>query len=123
MQVQEEFDTVVPIAVLRHSDVDSQAVRKSGTGSPAGTNVKFATNSSMILDSKHVYRCLNAGAVDVLTSPLDLSRVHGLIIHAYRAEKSAQKEKHRFLTNRKLRKQSWVGADDQQPFSYLRESM
>ncbi|KAI5288933.1 3',5'-cyclic-nucleotide phosphodiesterase [Ascosphaera aggregata] len=68
-------------------------------------------------------QCLDAGAVDVLTCPLDGSKLNALKVHAYRTKKKLEKEKQRFLSPQYFRKQSWVGMEEQQPYGYLREAM
>ena len=75
------------------------------------------------VDPRRMMKCLEAGAVDVLTSPLQKDRVYGLTAHAYRAHKEAAKDQTAFLATKRLRKRSWVGVDEQRPYSYLRESM
>lgn len=72
---------------------------------------------------QHISRCLDAGAVDVLSGPVDKVRIQSLVIHAFRTRKTALREHSRFLSRRKLRKHSWVGVHDEQPYSYLREAM
>lgn len=107
IQVQEAPNIIIPIAVLRSV--------KSGAG--AGP-----TDASSA-EPQQIAKCIDAGAVDVLTMPLNLPRVEGLLVHAYRTRKTAQKEQSRFLARRKLRKLSWVGVHDEQPYAYLREAM
>jgi 3',5'-cyclic-nucleotide phosphodiesterase len=107
LQVRDEPNLIVPIAIIR----------SVGPTKPA-TPV-----ADMTADRGRMSRCLDAGAVDVLNAPLEVSRVHGLVVHAYRVHKSALKEQSRFLPSGKVRKQSWVGVHDQQPYAYLREAM
>ncbi|TAQ88539.1 hypothetical protein B7494_g3123 [Chlorociboria aeruginascens] len=80
-------------------------------------------SSARPLDQARTIRCLDVGAVDVLTSPLLRERLPSLAIHAYRAHKEASKEKNSLLEMKKGRKRSWVGLDDQKPYAYLREAM
>ncbi|KAL1954968.1 hypothetical protein VTO42DRAFT_375 [Malbranchea cinnamomea] len=121
IQVREEPNVIVPIAVLRTSD------EADGGGSLAAQESREETTAQKraagMLGRRKVQRCLDAGAVDVLASPLDQSTLDRLAVHAYRSLKSAEKERSRFLANRKLRKQSWVGAKDEKPYAYLREAM
>ncbi|XHF98202.1 hypothetical protein AWENTII_001767 [Aspergillus wentii] len=112
IQVQESPNVIVPVAVLR-------TVSAGMTSSP----VEQPSRNILTADPHQITRCLDAGAVEVLTTPLDRSRVQGLVVHAYRTRKSAQKEQSRFLARRKLRKHSWVGVHDEQPYAYLREAM
>jgi 3',5'-cyclic-nucleotide phosphodiesterase len=110
IQVQDGPNLVVPIAILRE------------TGSSATDSTNEPPNN-LTLEHKQIARCLDAGAFDVLTTPLDRGRLQGLLVHAYRAHRSAQKEMSRFLARKKLRKLSWVGVNDEQPYAYLREAM
>ncbi|KAJ5763516.1 hypothetical protein N7533_002197 [Penicillium manginii] len=110
IQVQDGPNLVVPIAIIRTTG--------SSTIGPTSE-----PSNSVTLEHKQIARCLDAGAFDVLTTPLDRGRLQGLLVHAYRAHRSAQKEMSRFLARKKLRKLSWVGVNDQQPYAYLREAM
>ncbi len=73
--------------------------------------------------------CLEAGALDVVQSPLDKAGIIGLTVHAYRIYKTAKKEQVGFLAQaRGRRKQSWVGVEptseeDEKPYAYMREAM
>ena len=107
LQVQDEPNLIIPIAILRPAEPSNAAIAVS----------------DKTADRMRVSRCLDAGAVDVLNVPLEVPRVHGLVVHAYRAHKSALKEQSRFMAGGKVRKQSWVGVHDQQPYAYLREAM
>ncbi len=98
-------------AWFESSDPTASSIRES----PAGTQLS--------VEPSQMLRCLDAGAADVLTSPLRKDRVFGLTSHAYRARKEATKERSTFLATRRLRKRSWVGVDEEKPYAYLRESM
>lgn len=137
LDIQNDVATklIVPIAVLSLSDgrhrastsslkkdptsgawfVSSESTTSSGGDSPSGQ--QFPVEPGQML------RCLEAGATDVLTSPLQRDRVFGLTTHAYRARKEAAKERSTFLATKRMRKRSWVGVDDGKPYAYLRESM
>jgi 3',5'-cyclic-nucleotide phosphodiesterase len=113
IQVSEIPNLVIPIAVLRHSHAPNEPT-SDPTAQPSATPLS---------DPQQISKCIDAGAVDVLSTPLDRTRVQGLIVHAYRVHKSARKEQSRFLARKKSRKQSWVGVHDEQPYAYLREAM
>lgn len=75
------------------------------------------------VDPKRMMKCLEAGAVDVVSSPLDEVRAYGLVVHVHRAHKESVKDQAVFLATMRLRKRSWVGMDNEVPYAYLRESM
>lgn len=79
--------------------------------------------SHPLTDTVRLTRYLDAGAVDVLSSPLSKDRIHGLAIHAYRLQKEFAREEANFMTTKRNRKLSWVGVDDSKPYAYLREAM
>lgn len=116
IQVQEAPNIIIPVAILR----------SAGSGIPCTSGQPSdvaASDCRLSSEAQQISRCLDAGAVDVLTMPLEKSRIQGLLVHAYRTRKTAQKEMSRFLAKRKLRKHSWVGVHDEQPYAYLREAM
>ncbi|KAJ5712852.1 uncharacterized protein N7483_010033 [Penicillium malachiteum] len=108
---------VIPVAILRSSGPDPLESPAESTSDPQ------SIRSPVTIEHKQIARCLDAGAVDVLTTPLDRSRIQGLVVHAYRTRRTAQKEMSRFLARKKLRKMSWVGVHDEEPYAYLREAM
>ncbi|KAL2834075.1 hypothetical protein BJY01DRAFT_85937 [Aspergillus pseudoustus] len=111
IKVQDAPNLVIPVAILRASPREPTSAAVDQRQSPN------------IPQPQHLSRCLDAGAVDVIPAPLDRARIQSLVVHAYRVRKSALKEQSRFLSRRKLRKHSWVGVHDEQPYSYLREAM
>ncbi|KAJ5807826.1 hypothetical protein N7474_009095 [Penicillium riverlandense] len=116
IQVQEYPNLVVPIAILRTAGSDAP-------GDLASVGESQVRSSFLTVEHKQIARCLDAGAVDVLTTPLDRVRIQGLVVHAYRTRRAARKEMSRFLARKKLRKYSWVGVHDEEPYAYLREAM
>ncbi|KAF7712549.1 Uncharacterized protein PECH_004090 [Penicillium ucsense] len=117
IQVQDGLNLVMPIALLRAAGPDTQ-----GTTAAEPTSDP-QSRSSLTFEHKQIARCLDAGAVDVLLTPLDPARLHSLVVHAYRTRRNAQKEMSRFLARKKLRKLSWVGVHEEEPYAYLREAM
>lgn len=80
--------------------------------------------SQVLSDTVRLTRYLDAGAVDVLTSPLSKDHVQGLAVHAYRIYKEAgAASEATFMAQKRNRKLSWVGVDDNKPYAYLREAM
>ncbi|EGE00112.1 hypothetical protein TESG_07434, partial [Trichophyton tonsurans CBS 112818] len=131
IQSRETPHAIIPIAILRNVRPQPSPFSSSAHVLRSGKNVvESATKpSSRRPDDRQISRCLDAGAIDVLVSPIDQSRVHGLLIHAYRIRRAAQKENSRFMatSGQKIRKYSWVGvsstAEDERPYAYLREAM
>ena len=101
---------VVPIAI-----VDTESVLPSGE-----VNGLRPSNS---VHPGHVIRCIELGAADVISSPLDSYRLHAMSTLAYRAHIEGTKARPAFLDLKKSRKLSWVGVDEQKPYAYLREVM
>lgn len=79
--------------------------------------------SQVLTDTVRLVRYLDAGAVDVLSSPLSKDKVNGLAIHAYRVHKEVSREEAGFLNAKRNRKLSWVGTNNTKPYAYLREAM
>jgi hypothetical protein len=79
--------------------------------------------SQVLSDTVRLTRYLDAGAVDVLTSPLSKDHVQGLAVHAYRIYKEVGASEAAFMAQKRNRKLSWVGVDDTKPYAYLREAM
>lgn len=78
---------------------------------------------SKCVEPIHAMRCLEAGARDVLASPMAISRIEVLSTHAFRAHIDGKKARPAFLEMKKARKLSWVGVDEEKPYAYLREIM
>jgi hypothetical protein len=91
--------------------------------SQAGLPSPGIPGGQVLTDTLRLTRYLDAGAFDVLPSPLSKDRMHGLVVHAYRLQKEHTREEISFLTSKRNRKLSWVGVDDGKPYAYLREAM
>jgi len=107
---------VVPVVML--SGLTHDEPSSSGPLPSPGVQSSFS-----LADSVRLNRYLDAGAVDVLTSPMSRERMLGLAVHAYRLQKDFSREEANFLTTKRNRKLSWVGVDDTKPYAYLREAM
>lgn len=128
---------IVPIAMLPNRGTDPvDAHGTAGTYShrfsfgslnqvsrSMGTRETVAQEINATIKPHELSQCLDAGAVDVLTSPLQHSRVTGLPVLAYRAYKDNCQELTNFLATKSLRKRSWVGFEERKPYAYLREDM
>ncbi|KAK1990120.1 3'5'-cyclic nucleotide phosphodiesterase [Colletotrichum falcatum] len=106
---------IVPVPVISFSASEHHV-------NPASDDEKPKSSSSMV-DRRLIIRCLDLGAVDVIISPMHLKCITSLEIHAYRAHKEAAREQQEMLEVRRGRKRSWVGVNEEKPFSYLREAM
>lgn len=132
LQVEEGVKLIIPVAIAqpRRRDSHDQALDHlrptSISRAPLGqesTPVEISDHSD-IIDAQLMLQCLDAGALDVVKSPLDKAGIMGLTVHAYRIYKSAKKEQAGFMAmSRRGRKQSWVGVEDEKPYAYLREAM
>jgi 3',5'-cyclic-nucleotide phosphodiesterase len=121
----------IPIAVLR-SNASNHSRVPSVTSVPEHPDLdQSASIGAQQSGIGHGYpiepttmkKCLDAGAIDVLTSPLDQARVFALTPHAYRIHKEAHKVQLAHIARSRTRKQSWVGVNEEKPYAYLRESM
>jgi 3',5'-cyclic-nucleotide phosphodiesterase len=130
LQVEEGAKVIIPVAIVqpkRNNSIDQDHIRApSITRSPYGSETAPATveDKSDVIDPQMMLQCLDAGALDVVKSPLDKAGIMGLTVHAYRVYKKAKKEQAGFMALAKRgRKQSWVGVEDEKPYAYLREAM
>lgn len=130
LQVEEGVKLIIPVAIVQPQrkdshDEDLERVRSKQVSSASFglESESVATDdSSDIIDAQLMLQCLDAGALDVVRSPLDKAGIMGLTVHAYRIYKDAKKEQTGFMA-RRSRKQSWVGMEEEQPYAYLREAM
>lgn len=113
IQLQETSGLIMPIAVLR----------STSSGPHPDNAAELQHHNHLLPDPQLVSKCLDAGAWDVLTTPLEKARVQGLAVLACRTLKTAQRQQSRFLGRRKSRKHSWVGVHNEKPYAYLREAM
>ncbi|KAF2270969.1 HD-domain/PDEase-like protein [Lojkania enalia] len=131
-----ELDDIYGMHLLTHVSSEIQSRNFSKLIVPvvvlSGLDRDWASNtlpspsvhgSQVLTDTVRLVRYLDAGAVDVLPSPLSKDSVNGLAVHAYRTHKEVSKEEAGFLTRKRNRKLSWVGVNDAKPYAYLREAM
>lgn len=127
LQLQDGPKLILPVALLRSSDEcsDKDAEFDVDAFADACADRSLDHRCPILSSSQQISlpRCLDAGAVDVICQPLEQLRVRGLMVHAYRARRAAQKEMSRFMSVKKSRKQSWVGLHNEKPYAYLREVM
>ena len=112
---------VVPVAMIHNWEINTTfgsrgpITRPSrpysgGLDTPTKSTVsnhKDLTYTAPVVNPRRLQKCLDAGAVDVLVSPLQPDRVYGLIAHAYRARNQASKERTGYLAANRLRKRPW----------------
>ena len=127
---------VVPVAMI-HNEASENRInpaitsnrppRPSSGGFPVfgstSSGSRRAISKSTPSEHRQMLRCIDNGAIDVLTSPLQEERLRGLTVHAYRAHKEALNERAKFLAQKRVRKRSWLGNNDNKPYAYLREAM
>ena len=123
LQVKEGTNLIIPVAVVRHRHLDNSRRGSAVEAQLDGPNLSLEEATLKEIDPQKMLRCLEAGAVDILPSPVDQVRVMGLTVHAYRVYKTAKREQTSFLAQSRPRRQSWVGVDDPKPYGYLREAM
>ena len=126
LQVQEDGQIIIPIAITRarpdQASPDDSSSKKSSRPSIASSTSASVRGTDPV-ESQLMLKCLDAGAVDVVFNRLDHSRVLSFSSHAYRSYKAAKRTQLNFLTNKKTRRQSWVGIEEGKPYEYLREAM
>ena len=134
LQVDEGVKLVIPIALVRTKRKDPTATpltpnRSSYSGKESLLSPTIEDKSSPI-GSQMMLHCLDAGALDLVPSPLNNEKVMGLTVHAYSIYNLAKKEQSAFLSSAsklfaaaRKRKQSWVGIEEEKPYAYLREAM
>jgi hypothetical protein len=105
---------VVPVVMLSGFEREWAS---SGLPSPS------VHGSQVLTDTVRLTRYVDAGAVDVLTSPMTKSQIQGLAVHAYRVFREVSREDAAFMAQKQNRKLSWVGVDETKPYAYLREAM
>lgn len=130
LQVEDGVKLIIPVAIVqpKRKGSDSPSERSSPSFTlPRGSEwtASSTEDQSAIIDSQMMLNCLEAGALDVVQSPLNKAGILGLTVHAYRIYKAAKKEQAGFLAQaRGRRKQSWVGVEEEEkPYAYMREAM
>jgi 3',5'-cyclic-nucleotide phosphodiesterase len=133
LQVDEGARLIIPVAIVKPKRKDSydnkleQQIRAAGVSrAPYGSESEpvQVEDQSDIIDPPLMLQCLEAGALDVVKSPLDKAGIMGLTVHAFRVYKTAKKDQDSFMAlARRGRKASWVGVEEEKPYAYLREAM
>ncbi|KAI9722463.1 MAG: 3',5'-cyclic-nucleotide phosphodiesterase [Chrysothrix sp. TS-e1954] len=81
-----------------------------------------SSNDDELKNGVYTTSLLDAGAVDVLQSPLSKHRLQSILAQAYR-ESKRDRVKSSPSFEPLSRKTSWMGTPESKPFSYLRETM
>jgi 3',5'-cyclic-nucleotide phosphodiesterase len=130
LQVEDGVKLIIPVAIVQPKRKGSESPsERSAPGSMVArgseSTISITEDQSAIIDPQMMLNCLEAGALDVVQSPLDKAGILGLTVHAYRIYKAAKKEQAGFLARaRGRRKQSWVGVEEEEkPYAYMREAM
>lgn len=125
---------IVPIAMIHSSNINT-AFRSQGpkirpsrpssdsldmpTGS-ISTKPRGSTFIAPQVNPRQMLKCLDAGAVDVIASPILPDRIYALTAHAYRAHQRASEERKTPLSTNRVQRRSWLGYDH---YAFLREDM
>ncbi|CAF9909236.1 MAG: 3',5'-cyclic-nucleotide phosphodiesterase [Alectoria fallacina] len=127
---------VVPVAMIynqgsehpaSYTFMSNRPSRPSSGGFPVfgskSSSPRRVAGKPTLSEHQQMLRCVDIGATEVLTSPLQRERLRGLTVHTYRAHKEALNERAKFLAQKRVRKRSWLGNNDNKPHAYLREAM
>lgn len=132
LQVEDGTQLIIPVAIVQPKRKDSYDHAMATHSLPSIARAPYGPelapvqleDKSDAVDPDLMLQCLDAGALDVVKSPLDKAGIMGLTVHAYRIYKHAKKEQAGFMAQaRRGRKQSWVGMEEEKPYAYLREAM
>jgi 3',5'-cyclic-nucleotide phosphodiesterase len=132
LQVDEGLQLIIPVAIVKPKRKDSYDHAMEQVRPPSISRAPYGSESgpvslddqSDIVDPPLMLQCLEAGALDVVKSPLDKAGIMGLTVHAFRIYKNAKNEQAGFMAAAgRGRKQSWVGVEEEKPYAYLREAM
>ena len=126
---------VVPLAMIYDTEpepatghpVHNNRTSPASSGGLPGFGTKSSSPSRMIgkkdtARTQWTKKCIDSGAMDVLISPLQDDRLRNTTVLAYRAHKEASMELAKFYEQRS-RKRSWLGANSDKKYAYLREAM
>jgi 3',5'-cyclic-nucleotide phosphodiesterase len=119
---------IVPIAMCRHPEqpvsLDVLANNHGATRrSEEHALASRGSERSLPVDARRMAYCLEKGAVDVVRNPIAVDRLETLLVHGYRAHIEGRRQQPAALEMYRRRKRSWVGVEEEKPYSYLRESM
>ena len=120
---------IVPIALIHAKELEPRETTQSEIlvglhpSSHRKQDPQTSAKTPRSIESTHIIRCFEAGARDVVASPMSSTRLEVLSAHAFRAHIDGKKARPAFLEMRKARKLSWVGVDEEKPYAYLREVM
>lgn len=109
---------VVTVPIIR-----SPYGSRRGEGSDSREEADDSSEDRRGADLRMAKKCLDLGATDVMTNPMNGTCIANLEVHAYRAHRDASRDQKAILELRKGRKRSWVGISEEKPFAYLREAM
>ena len=112
---------VVPVAMIHNWEINTTFGSRGPITRPSRPYSGDLNNSSEstsfhhrnltftapVVNPRRLQKCLDAGAVDVLVSPLQPDRVYGLTVHAYHARHQASKEHAEHFAVNRSKKRPW----------------
>ena len=122
---------VLPIAIISdqnhvnstHHPLPAMIQARSWLEGLSGISSRSQPETKEAIYPRNAMKCIDAGAVDVLYSPLNGESVHSMVVRAYLSHKEATKERAEAFARKKSRKLSWLGNTENKPYAYLREKM
>ena len=113
---------VVPIAMIHNWEINTTFGSRGPNTRPSrphsgdlnsssestSSHHRDLTFAAPVVDPRRLQQCLDAGAIDVLVSPLQPDRVYGLTAHAYRARHLALKGHTERSAAHRSQKRPWV---------------
>lgn len=122
---------VLPVAMIydenhlhsTHQPPPAMDQARSWLGGLSGISSRSQPETKEAIYPRNAMKCIDAGAVDVLYSPLHEDSIHSIVVRAYRSYREATKERAEAFARKRARKLSWLGNTENKPYAYLREKM
>lgn len=121
IRMEDYGSRIIPVAMLSGLSDTGSKEQLPLTDTSLHVPSTFANNTSM--GSVH-NRYYEAGAVDVMRSPVSIDRVHCLPAHAHRlnVDRNRRRRSSPYLPSQS-RRTSWVGTLDDRPYTHLKDKM
>lgn len=130
IQQKKISNMVIPMALIKLLDSDLNLLQSKSHAKIYNHYSEHSSDgypkhrrSPTEIDQAIIMQSLEAGAVDIFTSPLQEERLSSLAVHACRYIRENMNQHKIVMELKRARKRSWVGIDDQKPYAYLREAM